>query len=208
MSLQLVLASLFPPKNTPLEWNRDLNWQPIPFKYEELDNDSLLLVRNDCPRYYEEYERILKEDVVEEIRYHQKMMNEVSNITGLKIQTPDDVQSLYSTLKAEQEFGLKLPKWTENYFPSQLENLTEKSYVYNSYNKILKRLKGGVFLKKTIEEWELKKSNKLKKKFFIYAGHDSTVANILSAFNVWKQQVNILKMHNVSSSKLCLISAP
>ena len=43
-------------------------------------------------------------------------------------------------------------------------------------------------MKKAIDEWQMKKDNKLKKKMFIYAGHDSTVTNVLSAFNVWKQQ--------------------
>lgn len=101
MSLQLVLAALYPPKNTPLEWNTNLNWQPIPFNYEELADDSLLLVRKNCPRYYEELERVLNDDVVNEIKSFDPLMKKISNITGLKVSTPDDVQSLYSTLKAE-----------------------------------------------------------------------------------------------------------
>lgn len=101
MSLQLVLAALFPPKSTPLEWNTNLNWQPVPFNYEELDNDSLLLVRKNCPRYHEELERVLNEDVGNEIKSFDGLMKKISNITGMKISTPDDVQSLYSTLKAE-----------------------------------------------------------------------------------------------------------
>lgn len=101
MSLQLVLAALFPPKNTPLEWNSELNWQPIPYIYEDLDKDSLLLVRKNCPRYHEELERVFKEDVAEEINFHKNLLADLSRITGLKIETPDDVQSLYSTLKAE-----------------------------------------------------------------------------------------------------------
>ncbi|KAF2882682.1 hypothetical protein ILUMI_23484 [Ignelater luminosus] len=33
MSLELVLAGLFPPKGTALEWQKELNWQPIPYNY-------------------------------------------------------------------------------------------------------------------------------------------------------------------------------
>lgn len=33
MSLELVLAGLFPPKGTLLEWQNELNWQPIPYNY-------------------------------------------------------------------------------------------------------------------------------------------------------------------------------
>lgn len=45
-----------------------------------------------------------------------------------------------------------------------------------------------MFVKKVIDDWQMKKDHKLKKKIFVYAGHDSTVTNILSALNVWKQQ--------------------
>lgn len=41
MSLELVLAGLWPPKNTPLEWNKHLNWQPVPFEFESLDKDTV-----------------------------------------------------------------------------------------------------------------------------------------------------------------------
>lgn len=49
-------------------------------------------------------------------------------------------------------------------------------------------LKGGVFVKKSIGDWDKKIDGKLKTKIFLYAGHDATVTNILSAFNVWEPQ--------------------
>lgn len=101
MSIQLLLAGLFQPKGTQLEWSKSLNWQPTIYSYEELAEDTLLLVRKSCPRYHEELERVLAVDAKNEIEQNQQMLNELSNITGLVIKTPDDVQSLYSTLKAE-----------------------------------------------------------------------------------------------------------
>lgn len=101
MSLQLLLAGFFPPKGTPLEWNKNLNWLPIPYNYQELDQDTLLLVRTTCPRYHEELERVFSEDIAAELEESKEMLEKLSNITGLLIKTPDDVQSLYSTLKAE-----------------------------------------------------------------------------------------------------------
>jgi prostatic aicd phosphatase len=97
----MVLASLYPPKNTALEWNQNLNWQPIPFNYQELDRDNLLLVREACPRYHEELERVMREEVREDLERNANLFDELTKITGLSIRTPDDVQSLYSTLKAE-----------------------------------------------------------------------------------------------------------
>lgn len=41
MTLATVLASMFPPQNTPMDWNQALNWQPIPIFSEPLDQDSV-----------------------------------------------------------------------------------------------------------------------------------------------------------------------
>jgi prostatic aicd phosphatase len=91
-------------------------------------------------------------------------------------------------LNLQKEYGLKLPKWTENYYPKKLVSLTDQSYIYNAYNNELKRLKGGVFVKKAIGDWDKKVDKKLETKIFLYGGHDSTVTNILSALNVWEKQ--------------------
>lgn len=204
MSLQLVLAGLFPPKNTTLEWNKNLNWQPIPFTYEPLFSDNLLLVTKPCPRYHEELERVLKEDVKTELDQYTNMFEQLSNYTGWKVKTPLYVQHLHGIFKSQEEFGLELPKWVKSYYPHDLHDFVMKANIYNAYNSQLKKLKGGVFLKKVINDWELKISGNLDKKIFIYSGHDqsgesfksslkitsnqitSLVTNILSAFNAWE----------------------
>lgn len=195
MSIELVLASLYPPVGTSQEWNRDLNWQPIPYFSEPLDQDTLLLVRKSCPRYHEALMEVMESNGIRKIlNESQDLFDNLTTITGMDIKTPDDVQSLYSTLKAEAEFGLPLPNWTKYYYPDKLLPLSTLSYVLNVYNDELKRLKGGPFLKKTISEWDaVIASNKSpatkNKKMYLYAGHDSTVVNILSAFNVWREQI-------------------
>lgn len=42
VSLQLFLAGLFPPIDA-LIWNKDLLWQPIPYKYNSAANDKVNL---------------------------------------------------------------------------------------------------------------------------------------------------------------------
>ena len=49
MSLQLVLAALYQPKNIQ-KWKNDLDWQPIPATYVA-GLDDILMVPEDCPRY-------------------------------------------------------------------------------------------------------------------------------------------------------------
>lgn len=190
MSMLLVLAGLFPPEGTPLQWNRRLNWQPIPYFSEPLSQDTLLLVRVSCPRYTETVNEVFKTpEIVALLEANKELFTNLTDITGLKIATPDDVQSLFSTLKAESEYGLSLPEWTRKYYPDKLLPLTKKSYALNVYTDEMKRLKGGPFLAKTIAEWEalIAKPKGANKKIFLYAGHDSTVVNLLSAFKVWNE---------------------
>lgn len=121
-------------------------------------------------------------------------MDELTNLTGMPIRTPDDVQSLYGTLRAESEFGLELPAWTKDYYPHRLENLTELSYIYNIYTPEVQKIKAGPFLQKLVDQFDAKRSNTLKPKdlkISLYTGHDSTIVNVLSALNVWKQQMPV-----------------
>jgi prostatic aicd phosphatase len=91
-----------------MEWNKELNWQPIPYDYENLSQDSLLLVRKSCPRYHEELQRVFKEEVAGEISQHSELFANLSQITGQPIKSPDDVQSIFSTLQAEVRITFQL----------------------------------------------------------------------------------------------------
>lgn len=163
MSLQLVLAGLNPS-----------NLQPIPFTFEKLFDDSLLLVVKPCPRFHEELERAMKEEVKTELDEHLTMFKELTNHTGWNIETPLHVQHLYGIFKSQKKFGLKLPEWAKNFYPQRLQELVIRASVYNAYNDELKRLKGGVFVKKAIEDWEQKTRGELKQKMFIYSAHDAS----------------------------------
>ncbi|XP_055700909.1 venom acid phosphatase Acph-1-like [Phlebotomus papatasi] len=193
MSMLLVLAGLWPPKDSPTEWNKKLNWQPIPIESEPLDQDSLLLVRTPCARYSEAVEEVLQSaEVQSAVDPYVDMMRELTEITGLDIKTPDDVQSLFSTLKAEEEYGLKLPEWTKRFYPEKLLPLTELSYVWNVHTPEMKRLKAGPFLQKLVDEWKAASEGNLKpkdRKMYLYTGHDSSVVNVLHALGVWDYQL-------------------
>ncbi|KAF2882681.1 hypothetical protein ILUMI_23483, partial [Ignelater luminosus] len=52
MSLELVLAGFFPPHETDLEWQKELNWQPIPYNYVSSFTDNTMSIPFfSCPRY-------------------------------------------------------------------------------------------------------------------------------------------------------------
>lgn len=109
MSLQLVLAALYPPKETSLEWNKNLNWQPIPYTNDPIEQDVLLLPHvfaGACPRYEKEFKRVLNSEMKDELEENSEMFEELSNFTGWNITTPKDIQHLYDVFKTEASFCL------------------------------------------------------------------------------------------------------
>jgi len=191
MSGQLINAGLWPPKGTQV-WG-PLDWQPIPIHATPLNVDSLLLVRRPCAKYHIEFNKLLETPEIKKIfKENKQLFDDLTKITGKTVTNPDDVQDIYSTLKAEDSFHMTLPEWTKNYYPDKLLPMTEFSYILNAYNDKLNRLKGGVLLKKLIHDWTSKRDNSIspkERKTFMYGGHDSTISNILSTLKVWESQV-------------------
>lgn len=103
--------------------------------------------------------------------------------------------------------NLTLPDWTKDYYPDKLIPLTLYDFQLNVYNDLLKRLKGGPFLKKIVTDMLAKKANTLEpdgRKMFMYIGHDSTIVTLLDVMHVWNNQMphyNIMTMIELHESE-------
>ena len=150
------------------------------------------MVRVSCPRYNEALEEVFETEELKKVaKDNAQLYQELTEHTGAPVKTPEDVSSLYSTLRAETEYGLKLPAWTKKYYPEQLIDLTDQSYIYNVYTDELKKFKAGPWYEKLLKEYSEKVEGKLKpkdRKILMYTGHDSTVVNYLHALGVWDKQ--------------------
>ncbi|XP_015374834.1 PREDICTED: prostatic acid phosphatase-like [Diuraphis noxia] len=204
MSAQLVASAMYKPVGVQ-QWNRYLEWQPVPIHSEPLKDDRLLLVRIDCPRYYEERQKIMNSnEVLKELNTYSDLYSYLSKHTGLTIQDPDDVQSIYSTLKAESDYGVTLPSWTSKVYPTKLAKVTSRSFILNAYNDEMKKLKGGPLLKQILENSQNKINKQSTHQLYAYAGHDSTVSNLLISLGVWDEQIptyNMLALLELHESK-------
>ncbi|KAK9505300.1 hypothetical protein O3M35_009388 [Rhynocoris fuscipes] len=207
MSCALMFAGLFPPVGDQI-WNENLLWQPIPTSHQKLSEDKLLLVRG-CPRFAEALNDVLKSDEVKkELDSQQEIYKYLSEHSGMEVKDPWGVEDIYSTLKAEEELNLTLPEWTKKYYPQPMRDITEYSFLLNVWNTELKRIKGGPLLKKILKDMHDKTEGKLheERKLYVYAGHDSTIANLLSALNVWDKQIPvynimaIIELHQVDDN--------
>ncbi|CAH1981629.1 unnamed protein product [Acanthoscelides obtectus] len=189
-SMQMVNAGLWPPVGDQ-RWG-PLAWQPVPVNAEPLEQDSLLLVRKPCPQYHIEKLKVMEsEEIKNKMKKYETLFEELTEITGMNISNFEDVQDVYTTLIAEKGFNLTLPEWTKNYYPDQLYQPTLESYILNTYSDKMNRLRGGVFVKKLLSDWESKATDTLEIKdmrAYLYGGHDSTIVNIMRALKIWDIQ--------------------
>lgn len=192
MSAMLEAAALWKPTEKQ-SFKRDLAWQPVTLFYQPRSEDTLMLIWDTCPKYAKLRHAIMNLPEIQQIQDENKQFyKELTNLTGMVISTPNDVNSLYGTLTAEKHMNLILPKWTKNYYPDKLIPLTLYDFQLNVYNDFLKRLKGGPFLKKIITDMLAKKNNTLKpevRKMFMYIGHDSTIVTLMDVMHVWNNQM-------------------
>ncbi|XP_018561726.1 prostatic acid phosphatase-like isoform X2 [Anoplophora glabripennis] len=190
-SMQLVNAGLWPPEETQ-KWG-PIDWQPIPIYSEPLDQDMLLLVRKPCAQYHIERDKVINSEEVKNLfKYYEPLFKELTEVTGQNVTDFDGVQDVFSTLQAEEAFNLTLPEWIQQYYPDRMLEPTTFSFVLNAYNDKMNRLKGGVLLKKLLEDWRSKADGTISpsiRKAFLYGGHDSTISNIMSTLKIWDPQI-------------------
>ncbi|KAK2577299.1 hypothetical protein KPH14_003433 [Odynerus spinipes] len=178
LSLQLVLAGLFPPSEKQT-WNPHLPWIPT-WTFDIPHEMYSLLFPQTCPRYEEEYARFLAQDNVKDmVNKYKSVMSYLTDHTGKIVNTSGEVQYLYNLLKEEAAQNLTLPKWTENVFPSPMKEITALDFHLKSYTKTLRRLNGGMLLRKIVDDIELYQTGRLEpadRKAFLFSAHETNVA--------------------------------
>ncbi|XP_001605452.1 venom acid phosphatase Acph-1 [Nasonia vitripennis] len=191
MSLQLVLAALYPPKGLQV-WNKQLNWQPIPMTYETPDRDWLM-IPEECPEYLEERKKTESlPEIQAKIESIQGFLKNLTELTGKNFTIPNDIYNLYHILIAESYMGLAIPQWTRGIFPhGKLLDGINLEYEMFSYSEAQRRLNGGKLLFNILEEMVAIKEGRSDKtrKMQLYSGHETNVAAVLQTLGIYKPHV-------------------
>ncbi|XP_015117680.1 venom acid phosphatase Acph-1 [Diachasma alloeum] len=189
MSLQLVLAGIFPPVKAQ-QWNPNLNWQPMIANYVP-SNEDVLMIPEECPQYLEEFQRVKKlPEVQERLNEFSGLLKNLSDWTGKNMSIPNDMFNLYHALMSESSMGLALPQWANHIFPEGLLlNGTILEYDIVSYNEKLKRLNGGMLLKYITETMESVINGANKRKISLLSGHETNVAALLKTLGIYYPHV-------------------
>ncbi|XP_053971614.1 venom acid phosphatase Acph-1-like [Hylaeus volcanicus] len=186
LSLQLVLAGLFPPSEKQT-WNPHLPWIPTATFFVPHEADNLMFPHH-CPRYVEEYKRFLRQPIALDLMSkYKKVFTYLTQHSGKVINTTAAVTYLYNLFKEEAAQNLTLPKWTESVYPTPMKELLALDFKLRSYTRTLKRLNGGVLLRKIVDDIEAYKAGKLMpydRKAFLFAGHEMNVAAVARALDL------------------------
>lgn len=96
-----------------------------------------------CPRLAKAVKQAYLE---EEARSGEEMADYYKNLTehtGKNMSTITDVEFLYNTLEIEEQCGLKLPEWTQQFYNNEMREIAARSLALFTDNVIQKRLQGG-----------------------------------------------------------------
>ncbi|PBC32120.1 Testicular acid phosphatase [Apis cerana cerana] len=186
LSVQLVLAGLFPPSEKQT-WNPDLPWIPTHSFFVPHKHDNLMFPYN-CPKYKEEYNEFLKSNEAQNLLGKYKyVMNYLTERSGKVINTTSDILHFYNLLKEQGNQNLTLPKWTEAVYPALLKEIVALHFKLRSYTNTLKRLNGGLLIRKIVEDIKLYIAGRLKpydRKAFFFSGHEMNVAAVVRALEL------------------------
>uniref|UniRef100_A0A0N5ASB1 ShKT domain-containing protein n=1 Tax=Syphacia muris TaxID=451379 RepID=A0A0N5ASB1_9BILA len=114
LTLQIILAGFYPPKNHTHNWIKDAEWVPIPYTI----NDPMLRmfsVKN-CPKVAEVWDPILNDTLEESAAFldkHKDLLDYIVNNTGWRPSIAD-VSDLARNLIAMKMYKAKYPDWVEH----------------------------------------------------------------------------------------------
>ncbi|XP_014616757.1 PREDICTED: venom acid phosphatase Acph-1-like [Polistes canadensis] len=184
MSLQLVLAGLYPPSDKQ-NWNPDLPWLAIPTHYapERVDN---LLRPQACPMYEEALEEVRQlKEIRDKSEVYTDVLKYLTNETGMNVKTLTAAYEIFNLLAAQKAMNLTLPEWcTENIY-KKMEDIVFLEYEIRSYTATLKRLTGGMLIRQFIENMNITRNKRENpRKIYLYSGHEINIAAFTRAHDI------------------------
>ncbi|KAJ8951017.1 hypothetical protein NQ318_006402 [Aromia moschata] len=190
MSLQLVLAGLFPPRWEDM-LQENIYWQPVPYNYVSRSEDKLLLGIT-CPRYLQIYDQyIASAKMQSEFGKHTVMFDYISRSSGLNVTRFLDVYQLYFGLSTESEYGFQLPLWTDTVWPDAIVDLAIREYYVSMGTTEMRRMAVGYLLEKLVDDARSKILGKENagRKMYLYSAHENNIAELLISLGVFEPHI-------------------
>ncbi|KAF3419762.1 hypothetical protein E2986_07459 [Frieseomelitta varia] len=187
MSLQLVLAGIYPPTLNDVGY---IQLFPISKHNVPILIDNLLFPTR-CPVYEEQYRKVRNSIIVQKkIRRNKKFFDYVEEHTGVNM----TVNPIFSTfilhhfLKSQESMDIKLPNWATEEVRKRMIPIVELEYEIQSYNMLMKRINGGHLVKEFIKNMDAER-NQTSRKIYVYSGHEVNIAAFVRAHNLIEPKI-------------------
>ncbi|XP_058800171.1 testicular acid phosphatase homolog [Phymastichus coffea] len=178
MTLQLVLAGLYPPSENN-RWHATLQWMPIPFDIAPNICDTLL-TPHQYPNFYRllESELNLSEEYQSEMTKYNDLLDYVEKMANVPMRKKLIHYSgwIYYAVKIHKLLNLPQPRWCSDEVMKRLRELFKYNIDAMSLTQKLKRLNGGTMVRRVIENIEENRIAENPKKIYLYSHHDLTLA--------------------------------
>ncbi|XP_076394710.1 venom acid phosphatase Acph-1 isoform X3 [Megachile rotundata] len=188
MSLQLVLAGLYHPAPSQT-WNENLSWIPIPTYYmpEKLDD---LMKPDFSPVYSDILEKVRNsEEVLQKVSVYKDFFKFLSEKTGINITRTNQVYEIYNLLTSQKALHFSLPDWCTDEVYKKLQDIVKLEYEIRSYTPQMKRLNGGMLIKRFIKNIKSNEQRDRPRKIYLYSGHEVNVAGVAAALNFSEPEI-------------------
>lgn len=185
MSLQLVLAGLYPPSTLQL-WNPNLPWLAIPIHYAP-ENVDILFRTTYCPLYDAALDdvRALPE-VQEKLKEHAEFLDYLREKTGATITSTNAVYEIYNLLVAQKNMNLTMPEWCTDKVFDTMVDIVIFEYDLRSWNKTLKQFSGGTMIRQFLDNLRAKDN---PRKIYLYSGHEVNIAGFMRSHNIAEPKI-------------------
>ncbi|XP_014205848.1 venom acid phosphatase Acph-1-like [Copidosoma floridanum] len=191
MSLQLVLAALYPPSLLPRKsrWHEFLDWQPIPTHYYDFRNDQFFN-RDKCQEYIEELARVWNSsDVRRKLEGYESFLEELRLGAGKTTRiTLDDVLILHNNLSIEKKLNMSMRPWMIDALrDARLGEMRRLYYEIRGYDNKLRRLADGTLVRQMNNDMVRRsnESSKYPRKVTLYSGHDKNLIGVMQALKIY-----------------------
>ncbi|KAF7279865.1 hypothetical protein GWI33_006671 [Rhynchophorus ferrugineus] len=188
MSLLLVLAGLYPPRNDQV-WS-SLLWQPIPYNYVPRSQDKELFPFSGCN---EKLMTMMKQLYVSpELAPYLERYSELFEILSAHTQRKMDIVQaflLYVGFHIQEELGFPLEEWTKAVYPEPLHSAAVDMYYIMTNNTLFRRISTGYFLRKILADTKAKIDNvpsMKERRLYLYSGHEMNIATLLLSLDILK----------------------
>ncbi|KAJ8668932.1 hypothetical protein QAD02_000191 [Eretmocerus hayati] len=181
-SLELVLSALYPPIDD-FVWNSNFGWMPIPIN----SMPNLLDILNKprfCPKYVNLFlQSYNSEELQKEASKHDEIREFLRNVHGKSFNF-STVFCAYNSVFVQKNRNLTLPAWCSDEVFQKLEDAANFYLKILSYNSELKRLNGGTYVKKLVENMRDDNEATKERKIYLYSSHDKNMHAFASFHNI------------------------